>query len=122
MIQDVELNQSKLGEEHDSVVQAVEREWKEKMDKSKNLLQGEIDFLDSSITRQVTIIRFNYSRNGKYRIIRQLELLLSMLKNGHNLILFQIKHHIKASDHLTVVKFNNKGGKLLIWILHFRAK
>ena len=54
LIQDVEANQSKLGEEHNSIVSKVEREWKERLDKSKSMLQNEIEFLDASLNRQVT--------------------------------------------------------------------
>lgn len=56
LIQDVEVSQSRLGEEHNSMVNKVEREWKEKLDKSKSMLQNEIEFLDTSISRQVLLL------------------------------------------------------------------
>ena len=55
LIEDVEANQSKLGEEHEDLINKVEKEWKEKFEKSKSMLQGEIDFLDASLNRQVLI-------------------------------------------------------------------
>lgn len=55
LIRDVEANQSRLGEEHNSLVHKVEREWKEKYEKSKAILQGEIEFLDASLNRQVDL-------------------------------------------------------------------
>ena len=57
-MEDAEENQTGLSNDHVQLVQKIEAEWKEKLEKSKVQFKSELEFLESSFNRQVQIFIF----------------------------------------------------------------
>jgi len=55
-VEDAEENQTGLSNDHVQLVQKIEAEWKEKLEKSKIQFKSELEFLESSFNRQVKIL------------------------------------------------------------------
>lgn len=53
IVEDAEENQTGLSNDHVQLVQKIEAEWKEKLEKSKVQFKSELEFLESSFNRQV---------------------------------------------------------------------
>ena len=55
IVEDAEENQTGLSNDHVQLVQKIEAEWKEKLEKSKMQFKSELEFMESSFNRQVRI-------------------------------------------------------------------
>ena len=56
IVEDAEESQTGLSNDHVQLVQKIEAEWKEKLEKSKIQFKSELEFLELSFNRQVKIL------------------------------------------------------------------